>query len=78
MEWYSLSVTELIRKTKCQPEKGLTDREVKKQRQQYGFNELLQEKGQTADAGGTQAAAGGDSGKAPDFLHGLPPSLRIS
>lgn len=45
MEWYSLSVTELIRKTKCQPEKGLTDREVKKQRQQYGFNELLQEKG---------------------------------
>ncbi len=45
MEWYSLSVTELIRKTKCKPEKGLTDKEVKKQRQQYGYNELLQEKG---------------------------------
>ena len=45
MEWYSISVTELIRKTKCQPDKGLTDKEVKKQRQQYGYNELLQEKG---------------------------------
>lgn len=45
MEWYSLSVTELIRKTKCKPEKGLTDKEVKKLRQQYGYNELLQEKG---------------------------------
>lgn len=29
MDWHSLSVNELIRKTKCQPDKGLSD---KKQR----------------------------------------------
>lgn len=45
MEWHSLSVTELIRKTKCQPEKGLTEKEAAKRRQKYGWNELQQEKG---------------------------------
>lgn len=45
MEWHSLSVRELIQRTKCRPDKGLTDKEVRKKRQEYGFNELMQEKG---------------------------------
>lgn len=45
MEWYSLSVSELIRKTGCRPEQGLSPSEVKKRQKKYGANELLQEKG---------------------------------
>lgn len=45
MEWHTLSVTELIRKTKCQPDKGLSRKEAEKRLRQYGANELLQEKG---------------------------------
>lgn len=45
MDWHSLSVNELIRKTKCQPDKGLSDKKAKKLLQEYGYNELQQEKG---------------------------------
>ena len=38
-------------------------KQVSKAENAGDFVKLLQEKGQTADAGGTQAAAGGDSGK---------------
>lgn len=45
MEWYSITVTELIRKTGIHPEQGLTRKEVTHARKKWGPNELLQEKG---------------------------------
>ena len=45
MEWYSLSIQELIRKTGCRPEYGLSAKEAKRRLQKHGPNELAQEKG---------------------------------
>lgn len=45
MEWYSLSVPELIRETGCRPERGLSSKEVKRLQKKYGPNQLEQEKG---------------------------------
>lgn len=44
MEWYSLSVEELMRRTGCIPDKGLTAGEVKRLQREAGPNELLREK----------------------------------
>lgn len=44
MEWYSISVNELIRKTGCIPEKGLSSTTVKRLQKNGAKNELAQEK----------------------------------
>jgi len=45
MKWYRLSVDEILRKTNCQPDQGLSLTEAKKRQKKYGKNELEQEKG---------------------------------
>ncbi|MBO5486286.1 MAG: HAD-IC family P-type ATPase, partial [Eubacterium sp.] len=45
MEWYSITVNELIRETGINPEQGLDHRKVAQNRKKWGANELLQEKG---------------------------------
>lgn len=45
MEWYSITVTELIRKTGINPEQGLTQKQADRARKEWGANELQQEKG---------------------------------
>ncbi len=44
MEWYSLSVPEVLRESGCRPDIGLSEKEVKKRQKQYGSNQLKQEK----------------------------------
>ncbi len=45
MTWYSISTAELIRRTKCLPEQGLSEEEAQSIRAEAGFNELQKEKG---------------------------------
>lgn len=45
MEWYSLTVNELIRETGINPEQGLSRKEIIQSQKKWGANELLHEKG---------------------------------
>ena len=45
MEWYSISTSDLIRRTKTTPEQGLEEKEITRLREEFGYNELRQEKG---------------------------------
>lgn len=45
MNWYSISTAELIRRTECIPEQGLSQEQAAHIRSEVGANELLQEKG---------------------------------
>ena len=45
MNWYSHTVSDLLRQTGCDPAQGLSSSRAEKLRKKYGPNELVQEKG---------------------------------